>query len=59
MTQFKGLYLDKTGNEWEDRKNFVKHPNKFYPLDIDYGAVSMILISKLESSDINFSFFEG
>jgi len=34
------LYEDKTGNEWEDRKNFTKYPNKFYPLDIDYGAVS-------------------
>ncbi|KAK2177762.1 hypothetical protein NP493_581g01048 [Ridgeia piscesae] len=32
------LYEDKTGNEWEDRKNFTKYPNKFYPLDIDYGA---------------------
>ncbi|KAK2567464.1 Poly [ADP-ribose] polymerase [Acropora cervicornis] len=24
-------------NFWEDRKNFVKRPNKFYPLEIDYG----------------------
>jgi len=31
------LYADKTGNSWLDRKNFVKHPNKFYPLEIDYG----------------------
>lgn len=35
---FCDLYADKTGNEWEDRTNFVKVPNKFYPLDIDYGA---------------------
>nr|UYS55296.1 poly-ADP-ribose polymerase I [Physella acuta] len=34
---FKDLYLDKTGNVWENRKNFEKFPNKFYPLDIDYG----------------------
>ena len=26
-----------TGNSWLNRKNFVKHPNKFYPLEIDYG----------------------
>ena len=35
---FLTLYADKTGNEWEDRADFVKVPNKFYPLDIDYGA---------------------
>ena len=26
-----------SGNSWLNRKNFVKHPNKFYPLEIDYG----------------------
>ena len=36
---FTALFLDKTGNNWEDRgDNFVKKPNKFYPLEIDYGA---------------------
>ena len=35
---FCDLYADKTGNEWEDRADFAKVPNKFYPLDIDYGA---------------------
>lgn len=35
---FLDLYAEKTGNEWEDRANFVKVSNKFYPLDIDYGA---------------------
>ena len=39
---FKALYADKTGNLWEDRKHFVKCPRKFYPLDIDYGAVSWL-----------------
>lgn len=38
---FKQLYAEKTGNEWHDRKNFKKYPNKFYPLDIDYGQVSL------------------
>ncbi len=40
MDAFLSLYAEKTGNEWEDRKNFKKYPNKFYPIDIDYGAVS-------------------
>lgn len=38
---FKQLYAEKTGNEWHDRKSFKKYPNKFYPLDIDYGQVSL------------------
>ena len=29
--------MEKTGNNWRDRKNFVKKPNRFYPLEIDYG----------------------
>lgn len=31
------LFLDKTGNEWNERDHFQKLPNKHYPLDIDYG----------------------
>ena len=34
---WKLVFLLSTGNSWEDRKNFVKRPNKFYPLEIDYG----------------------
>lgn len=33
---FTTLYGEKTGNSWGD-PNFVKRPNKFYPLEIDYG----------------------
>ena len=40
VDQFRDLYLEKTGNLWENRKCFVKQPNKFFPLDIDYGGVS-------------------
>jgi len=36
--EFRALYAEKTGNDWDDRKHFVKVPNRFYPLDIDYGA---------------------
>ncbi len=27
------------GNNWAQRKDFVKHPYKFYPLEMDYGQV--------------------
>jgi poly [ADP-ribose] polymerase len=37
INAFHALFLDKTGNEWTDRKNFQKLPNKHYPLEIDYG----------------------
>jgi len=37
IRSFNDLYAEKTGNLWEDRKNFQKYPNKFYPLEIDYG----------------------
>ena len=36
---FTSLFLEKTGNQWEDRgDSFIKKPNKFYPLEIDYGT---------------------
>ncbi|CAF1511392.1 unnamed protein product [Adineta ricciae] len=34
---FHAVFLDKTGNEWTERENFQKLPNKHYPLEIDYG----------------------
>lgn len=37
MKQLRITFLLSTGNSWQDRKKFVKHPNKFYPLEIDYG----------------------
>lgn len=37
IEKFKELYLDKTGNEWENRDSFKKQPNKFFPMEIDYG----------------------
>lgn len=43
------LYLHVyTGNSWLDRKNFVKHPNKFYPLEIDYGQVYQDIVNRGE-----------
>ncbi|KAG7251530.1 hypothetical protein CRUP_006473, partial [Coryphaenoides rupestris] len=36
MDNFLGVYKEKTGNTW-NCTNFTKYPNKFYPLEIDYG----------------------
>ncbi|XP_070578606.1 poly [ADP-ribose] polymerase 1-like [Ptychodera flava] len=36
IEQFKTVYREKTGNYF-GVKNFKKHPNKFFPLEIDYG----------------------
>lgn len=37
LEEFYEQYLSKTGNEWSDRKISGKKPNKFYPLEMDYG----------------------
>ncbi|KAH3844594.1 poly [ADP-ribose] polymerase 1-like [Dreissena polymorpha] len=50
IANFKEVYADKTNNEWEKRDNFQKFPNKFYPLDIDYGADDEGDIKKLSTS---------
>ncbi|KAL4239025.1 Poly [ADP-ribose] polymerase 1 [Mactra antiquata] len=50
IQHFKDLYLEKTNNRWEDRDNFKKYPNKFFPLDIDYGQEDDGDIKKLSSS---------
>ncbi|CAJ1078015.1 poly polymerase 1 [Seriola dumerili] [Xyrichtys novacula] len=36
LDNFLSVYKEKTGNEW-GTTNFTKYPNKFYPLEIDYG----------------------
>ncbi|XP_064412633.1 poly [ADP-ribose] polymerase 1 isoform X2 [Latimeria chalumnae] len=36
LEHFLNLYEEKTGNCWYSA-NFTKYPNKFYPLEIDYG----------------------
>lgn len=38
LDNFLGVYKEKTGNNWGS-SNFTKYPNKFYPLEIDYGQV--------------------
>ncbi|XP_060555294.1 poly [ADP-ribose] polymerase 1-like [Ruditapes philippinarum] len=51
ISSFKAFYLEKTNNAWEDRANFKKFPNKFYPLDIDYGQDSEGDIKQISSKD--------
>ncbi|XP_026855307.2 poly [ADP-ribose] polymerase 1 isoform X2 [Electrophorus electricus] len=36
MDNFRNVYEEKTGNSWTS-SSFTKYPNKFYPLEIDYG----------------------
>lgn len=38
MDHFRSVYEEKTGNCWTS-SSFTKYPNKFYPLEIDYGQV--------------------
>ncbi|XP_063839454.1 poly [ADP-ribose] polymerase [Ostrinia nubilalis] len=35
--KFEELYLEKTQNPWEARHHFVKFPECYYPIDVDYG----------------------
>lgn len=43
MDNFLGVYKEKTGNNWGS-SNFTKYPNKFYPLEIDYGQVRPVSV---------------
>lgn len=47
MDNFCSVYEEKTGNAWAST-NFTKYPNKFYPLEIDYGQVKTALRKCLE-----------
>ncbi|OUM61026.1 hypothetical protein PIROE2DRAFT_62766 [Piromyces sp. E2] len=38
ISNFKSKFRDKTGNSWEDRKNFVKKNKKYFLLERDYGV---------------------
>lgn len=51
---FMERFLDKTGNEWEDRNNFVKQPRKMYPLEIEmeeYVKYSLVSCDRDEKED--------
>lgn len=36
---FRFLYEERTGNVWDNHKNFQKLPGRMYPLMVDYGDV--------------------
>jgi poly [ADP-ribose] polymerase len=50
VREFERVYEEKTGNFFQQRKNFVKHPNKFYPLEMDYGQDDDDLTSAMASA---------
>ncbi|KAJ3121538.1 Poly [ADP-ribose] polymerase 2 [Nowakowskiella sp. JEL0407] len=37
IADFKGKFRDKTKNDFDDRENFVKYPNKYQLIEMDYG----------------------
>ena len=53
MDNFLGVYKEKTGNTWST-SNFTKYPNRFYPLEIDYGQVQTVTHSKPELTTVCF-----
>ncbi|XP_047370272.1 poly [ADP-ribose] polymerase [Vespa velutina] len=53
IMKFEELYEEKSGNNWRNRKDFVKVPNKMYPIDIDHGDdedTSQLLESDIKSN---------
>jgi len=50
---FKEVYEEKTGNSWNGRKNFVKYPYKFYPIDIDYGQDDEVIQNSIAAGSIS------
>ncbi|XP_057662196.1 poly [ADP-ribose] polymerase-like [Diorhabda carinulata] len=46
---FTTCYKEKTGNQWKNRDNFKKMPNKMYPIDIDYAEDDLQKFEIVES----------
>ena len=51
LEEFYEVYLKQTGNNWKDRKIEGKKPNKFYPLEMDYGENEVIFKKKLKPNN--------
>ncbi|TYG93903.1 hypothetical protein ES288_A11G148000v1 [Gossypium darwinii] len=54
ISEFKRLFLEKTGNSWEaweKKQNFQKQPGRFFPLDIDYGVNKQVSEKKHTDAD--------
>ena len=39
------LVLLYAGNYWTDRKSFVKRPGRFFPIELDYGEVNILIFA--------------
>ena len=50
IEQFQSLYEQKTGNSFHHRDHFQKLPGKYYPLEIDFGHVSVKLYTSVPFS---------
>ena len=44
---FEELYLDKSGNSWQNRDHFVKVPGRMYPMEVEYGNASINVFQEL------------
>jgi len=44
LLHFEGLYEEKTGNMWSNRKHFRKVPGRFFPVDLDYDQVTLYCV---------------
>ncbi len=53
--KFAAAYLDKTGNDWDDRMNFTKKPGKYFPIEIDYGNQEALEDLKLKPTSSKLS----
>uniref|UniRef100_A0A1A9VJ13 NAD(+) ADP-ribosyltransferase n=1 Tax=Glossina austeni TaxID=7395 RepID=A0A1A9VJ13_GLOAU len=45
IESFKALYLEKSGNDFENRDKFVKVTGRMYPIDIDYSEEAKVDLS--------------
>lgn len=52
IQSFKRLYLDKTRNDWDNRKNFQKYPSFYFPVDVDYGEMETKLDLAVSTSTL-------
>jgi len=52
LEEFSQIYLERTGNEWSNRANFIRNPRKYCPVDIDYGASTSSSETKLTGDSL-------
>lgn len=51
IRSFCDLYMEKSGNDWDDKDNFVKVPGRMHPIDVAYDdEVDMNIIDNSKST---------